>query len=72
MIGFLGLETPFNPLHGDGYNFWSGIGSGSPVFVIAAGYLRHKNCIEKRCWRIGHPDPEHGHPVCRKHQNKLT
>lgn len=24
-------------------------------------------CVERGCLRKGHPDPEHGHPVCRKH-----
>lgn len=70
MNTILGLITPLDPLHGDGYQFWSGIGSGSPLFVIFIGYLHHHNCIEKGCWRIGHADPEHGHPVCRKHQDK--
>jgi hypothetical protein len=55
------------------YNFWSGV-SGSdiaylitvPLFVLG-WYLRHL-CHEHRCWRLSwHPDPDHGHPVCKKH-----
>ena len=67
----------FHPLHGDGYQFWSGI-AGSfltslPGWAIAIClYLRHHNCTQKGCLRLGHPDPEHGHPVCRTHQEKLA
>jgi hypothetical protein len=61
------LDWPMNTGANGGYNFWSGIGSGSPIFVVLVGYLHHKNCIEKGCWRIGHASPEHGHPVCRRH-----
>ena len=66
----------WHPLHGVGYQFWSGI-AGSfltsiPGWVaVVVLYARHHNCTEKRCWRLGHPDPEHGHPVCRVHQHKL-
>lgn len=64
----------FEPMHGAGYQFWSGIGSDiSELTIIVAmiTWARHKNCHKKGCWRLGHPDPEHGHPVCRKHQDKL-
>lgn len=64
----LALVTPLDPLHGDGYQAWSGILAGSPVFVGLAAWVHHHNCIERGCWRTGHPSPEHaGHPVCRKH-----
>ena len=66
MIGFLGHLL--HPLNGEGYQFWSGIGSGSPVFVILAVWWRKHNCHVTGCWRLQwHADPEHGHPVCRKH-----
>jgi hypothetical protein len=57
----------FHPLTGNGYQFWSGIGAGSPIIAVAGGYIHHKNCIEHGCWRVGHASPEHGHPVCRRH-----
>ena len=54
------------------YLFWSGIGSDigeiTLLGAIIAAY-RHKNCNVKGCWRIGHIDPEHGHPACRKHHS---
>ena len=62
----------FHPLHGDGYQFWSGI-AGSfltslPGWGVAlAIFYRHHNCGQKRCWRLGHAHPEHGRPVCKKH-----
>lgn len=56
-----------DPLHGNGYAFWSGIGSGSPVFVLAIGWWHHHNCHLKGCWRPGHPDAD-GKPICRKHR----
>ena len=55
-------------LHGDGYQFWSGIGSGSPL-VAGVFILLHKhNCHIKGCLRLQwHADPKTGHPVCKKH-----
>lgn len=64
-------QWALHPLHGLGYQFYSGIGSSITEWltvVVAGGvWWRHHNCIEKGCWRKGHPDPEHGHPVCRRH-----
>ena len=39
------------------------------VTVLASilSWWHHVNCIEKGCWRKGHPSPDHGHPQCRKH-----
>lgn len=68
---YLSLVTPLDPLRNDGYQFWSGIGSGSPIFGAVVLWWHHNKCIEKRCFRKGHKDPVHGHPLCRKHQNKL-
>jgi hypothetical protein len=41
----------------------------TPVTLLASvvTWWHHVNCIEKGCWRKGHPSPEHGHPQCRKH-----
>jgi hypothetical protein len=59
---------------GGGYPFVSGIGSdiGEVTLIgMAAGWWHHINCIEKGCWRKGHADPGHGHPVCKRHQGKI-
>jgi hypothetical protein len=60
-----------HPLTGNGYQFWSGIGSDAGELAILGGiiaiYRRH-NCHIRRCWRLSwHVHPEHGHPVCRRH-----
>ena len=55
-----------DPLHGDGYQFWSGVGSGSPVFVGIYVYWRHHNCHVRHCPRlIWKTSGEHA--LCRKH-----
>ena len=55
-------------LHGDGYQFWSGIGSGSPILAAAFLVARHHICHERRCYRLVFaPHPDHGAPVCRRH-----
>lgn len=64
------LTWPMNTGKHGGYNFWSGIGSGSPILVGLGAWAKHKNCHEKGCWRIGHPHPGHGFPTCRKHYRR--
>ena len=63
-------------LSGDGYQFWSGIGSdiGELTLLTAfAIFIRQRNCHVHRCWRLAwHPHPVHGHPVCRKHHPHST
>lgn len=67
------LTYLLHPMNGKGYQFWSGIGSDfgelSILAAILAGY-RHRNCHVKGCWRLGHDDPEHGFPACRKHHTR--
>lgn len=56
-------------LKGEGYNFWSGIGSdlGEVTLVaMAAGWWHHVNCHEQGCWRKGHPNSD-GKVICKKH-----
>ncbi len=58
----------WDPLHGDGYQFWSGIGSGSPILLGAWVYLRKHNCHVRWCFRVGrHPVDGTTYVVCRKH-----
>lgn len=62
----------FHPLHGDGYQFWSGIAGSFLTSLpgwIAAGaiFFRHHNCGHPWCPRLGHAHPDHGRPVCRRH-----
>jgi hypothetical protein len=65
----------FSPLHGEGYQFWSGIGSDlgelSILVAIVAfvyGWWRVHNCHVRGCPRLmWHPHPVNGHPVCRHH-----
>lgn len=63
--------TIFEPLWGAGYQFWSGIGSDIGELAIITGvaaFCYRHNCHIHRCWRLSwHPDPETGHPVCKKH-----
>lgn len=56
--------TILDPLHGDGYQFWSGIGSGSPLFAGLLVFWHRHNCHERRCWRV----VRHGKTHCRKHE----
>lgn len=57
-----------DPLHGDGYQFWSGIAGDGAILAACAVFWRKHNCHVGRCWRLAwHPDPTHGHPVCRRH-----
>lgn len=62
-----------HPLHGLGYQFFSGIGSSiSEWLTVAAAigvYLYHHNCHTHRCWRISTrvlPDGKETHS-CKKH-----
>lgn len=60
-----------NPLHGDGYSFWSGIGNDIPIYLIGvvpmfiAIYKRDK-CHVHHCWRIGRHPYKH-YRLCKKH-----
>ena len=55
-----------DPMHGEGYQFWSGIGSDAFLLAPLAWWFRHYNCHYPGCWRIGHVHD--GRPVCRRHR----
>lgn len=69
MFGSLQHAVQWFSLHGDGYQFWSGIGSGSPIIAFIIAAYMHRNCHVRRCWRIGHLDPANHHPACRRHHS---
>lgn len=54
-----------DPLHGDGYQFWSGIGSDAFLLAPFLWLIKHHNCHMDGCWRLGHV--LNGKPVCKKH-----
>ena len=57
-------------LNGWGYQFWSGIGSGSPILAGALLAARKHNCHVKGCWSvITHPDPAVHAPACSRHHS---
>lgn len=55
------------------YDFWSGIGpvlfGQLPILGAIIVHMKQKNCHVKGCWRLGHADPTHGYPACRKHHS---
>lgn len=62
------LQTPLDPLHGDGYQFWSGI-STQPLDLltklgILAALIHRHNCHHARCWRV----VRHGKTHCKRHE----
>lgn len=60
-----------HPLHGNGYQYHSGLGSDwseLTLLGLVVAWWRSHNCHVKRCPRLQwHVHPDHGHPVCRKH-----
>jgi hypothetical protein len=58
-----------DPLHGDGYQFWSGIGATAAPFLVGLGFwLAPTRCHELRCRRRAvKAHPQHGYPVCARH-----
>lgn len=63
----------FHPLSGNGYQFWSGIGSDFselPLLgAIALAYFHH-NCHVKGCPRWG-KHKVNGSPYCAKHKDSV-
>lgn len=74
LIGFLGGGV-LHPLHGNGYQLWSGIASDIGEVSIFAALLtigwhawRHVNCAAPKCPRVGkHVTADGHHRLCRLH-----
>jgi hypothetical protein len=66
MLHWLGTYL-LHPLHGAGYQWWSGAGSDLAYVGALLGVWRHVACEQRGCLRPGHRHPDHGRPVCRKH-----
>lgn len=48
------------------YNFWSGFGSDLGELAIVGAVVRHVNCSQRGCWRLGH---HYGGTVsCHRHR----
>lgn len=58
-----------DPLHGPGYQFWSGIGSSlAPAAVGVLIYLAPTRCHELGCHRRAQAaSPSNGFYYCRRH-----
>lgn len=55
---------------------WYGIGSGwGLAYATPVLYLKHQNCHERRCWRLGlfkHTTPDGHHSQwCRRHMHRV-
>lgn len=73
MFHWLLHVTGADNVSGPWYGFWSGFGSDLGEATIIGAVIaaaRHRNCHVKGCWRLGHPDPEHGFPACRHHHSR--
>lgn len=68
------LHDLLHPLGGEGYQFWSGIGSDfgqitliGTFVAIGIGAWHQVNCHEHRCLRLAWHKDSDGHPVCKVH-----
>jgi hypothetical protein len=74
MIAFLSSwGYLLHPYVGNGYQFWSGIGSDIGEVAIIGGLIsiyRKGNCHQQHCWRMSHHDYEVDgvtYRLCHKH-----
>lgn len=58
-----------DPLHGDGYQFWSGIGGAMvmPLVYSAAVWAWPTRCAQLGCFRRARAVTSAGVPFCRGH-----
>lgn len=63
MLNFL------DPLHGDSYQFWSGVGGAIlPLWIASMLYLAPTRCQQLGCRRKAiELHPENGKPMCGRH-----
>lgn len=67
------LSTAWNtyvmhPEHGNGYQFWSGVGGMTAMLGALGTVYRKHNCHVRWCWRLGrHPVDGTDWVVCRNH-----
>ena len=62
LLHFFGIDDT----SGRWYAFWSGFGSDLGELAIVGAILRHVNCHEKGCWRLGRH--YQGTVACHKHR----
>lgn len=58
---------------GPWYGFWSGFGSDLGEVAMIGGLItvvRHLNCHEHGCWRLGRHTTTEGYKLCRTHVAK--
>jgi len=58
----LGIDDVSGPW----YAFWSGFGSDLGELAIVGAIIRHVNCHQKGCWRLGHHHT--GTVSCHRHR----
>jgi hypothetical protein len=64
------LSYLLHPLVGNGYQFWSGIGSDFSELAIGCAvvaFFRQHNCHVRGCKRLGSRDDAVGAHACRRH-----
>jgi hypothetical protein len=65
-----------NPLHGNAYYFWSGVGNDLPIYVLGIlpmfiTWYRKNECHKPRCHRLGRHPYKH-FTYCAKHFDKAN
>jgi hypothetical protein len=72
MAAITNLNSWLNPLADWGYQFWSGIGSGSPIIAGFWIWWHHHTCGAPRCYWFGrYPTADGVHHLCRHHHPDL-
>lgn len=64
--------TGSDNVSGRWYGFWSGFGGDLPIFGGLYVWLRHHNCHQLHCWRIGRHPYQDGQVYCKHHRPLAT